>query len=63
MQESPEKNIKLTISYDGTEFFGWQTQPGKRTIQETIEKAIEKITGHEAKLMGSGRTDSGFHAL
>ncbi|MEY4190458.1 MAG: tRNA pseudouridine(38-40) synthase TruA [Planctomycetota bacterium] len=63
MQDSPEKNIKLTISYDGTEFFGWQTQPGKRTVQETIEKAIEKITGHEAKLMGSGRTDSGVHAL
>ena len=36
------RNFKLTIRYDGTEFFGWQTQPGRRTVQETIERAIAR---------------------
>ena len=39
------RNIKLTLSYDGTDFFGWQTQPGFRTVQETLELAIHKLTG------------------
>ena len=38
------KNIKLTISYDGTDFNGWQTQPGYRTVQETLERAIAELT-------------------
>ncbi|HVL13727.1 MAG TPA: tRNA pseudouridine(38-40) synthase TruA, partial [Gemmata sp.] len=38
------RNFKLTIRYDGTEFFGWQTQPGRRTVQETVEKAVAEIT-------------------
>ena len=38
------RNLKLTVRYDGTDFFGWQTQPGRRTVQETIEKAIAEIT-------------------
>ena len=41
------RNLKLIISYDGTEFQGWQTQPGFRTVQETIQKHIEKITNQK----------------
>jgi tRNA pseudouridine38-40 synthase len=58
------RNLKLTIRYDGTEFFGWQTQPGRRTVQETIEKAMGEITQEpRVRLNCSGRTDSGVHAV
>lgn len=57
------RNIKLVIEYDGKEFNGWQKQPNRLNIQGTIEKAIKQITGEEVKLMASGRTDSGVHAL
>src|SRR4051812_9184311 len=58
------RNIKLTLSYDGTEFFGWQTQPNFRTVQETLEQAIAKLTGEErVRVNASGRTDTGVHAL
>jgi len=57
------KNIKLTLSYNGANFSGWQNQKSGRTIQETIEKAIKKITGETVKLTGCGRTDSGVHAI
>src|ERR1700722_11279106 len=58
------RNIKLTIRYDGTDFFGWQTQPGKRTVQETLEGAIAEITREErVRVNVSGRTDSGVHAV
>ena len=81
------RNIKLIIEYDGTEFFGWQTQKirtknsirntpyaipatkalagrrNTRTIQETIESALRNILQEKVKLIGSGRTDSGVHAL
>jgi tRNA pseudouridine38-40 synthase len=58
------RNIKLTVSYDGTDFNGWQTQPGYRTVQETIEKAIAELTGEpRIRLNASGRTDSGVHAV
>jgi tRNA pseudouridine38-40 synthase len=58
------RNIKLTLSYDGTDFSGWQTQPGFRTIQETLEAAIAQLTG-EARIRAnaSGRTDAGVHAV
>lgn len=56
------KNIKLVIEYDGTNYNGWQKQKNGVTIQQTIEKAIEKLTGEEVKLEGSSRTDSGVHA-
>ena len=42
-----ERNLKLTIRYDGTEFFGWQRQPERRTVQETIERAIAAVTREE----------------
>jgi tRNA pseudouridine38-40 synthase len=58
------RNIALTISYDGTEFNGWQTQPGYRTVQETLEGAVAALTGEpRIKLNASGRTDAGVHAV
>lgn len=57
------RNLKLTLAYDGTDFNGWQTQPGFRTVQECLEKAIEAITGKKSFANASGRTDSGVHAV
>jgi tRNA pseudouridine38-40 synthase len=54
---------KLTIAYRGTEFSGWQRQTAKRTVQGCIEDALEKIWGVKISLQGSGRTDTGVHAL
>jgi len=58
------KNYKLTISYDGTMFSGWQNQPKERTVQNDIENVLKKIFKNKTIcLIGSGRTDSGVHAL
>jgi tRNA pseudouridine38-40 synthase len=58
------RNLKLTLSYDGTNFHGWQTQPGVRTVQETLEHALAELTGEErVRLNASGRTDAGVHAV
>jgi tRNA pseudouridine38-40 synthase len=57
------RNIKLTLSYDGTDFFGWQTQPGYRTVQEILEAAIAALTGERVHANASGRTDTGVHAV
>jgi tRNA pseudouridine38-40 synthase len=57
------RNIKLTIAYDGADFHGWQRQDGDRTVQGVIEEALEKIHGQLVSLTGSGRTDSGVHAV
>jgi tRNA pseudouridine38-40 synthase len=57
------RNIRLVIAYEGTNYYGWQTQLDKVTIQETIEKAINVITKEKPSLIGSGRTDRGVHAL
>jgi tRNA pseudouridine38-40 synthase len=57
------RNIKLTLSYDGTDFSGWQVQPGFRTVQETLETAIHALTGERVRANTSGRTDTGVHAL
>jgi len=56
------RNIKLTIAYDGTRYSGWQFQKNGLSIQETIQKAIKKVTGETVNITGSGRTDSGVHA-
>ncbi|MBA4016222.1 MAG: tRNA pseudouridine(38-40) synthase TruA [Pirellula sp.] len=57
------RTIKLTLAYDGTAYAGWQRQPGKPTLQDAIEQAIKRITGESIIIAGSGRTDSGVHAL
>jgi tRNA pseudouridine38-40 synthase len=56
------RNIKLTISYDGTNYKGWQVQPNGCTIQEEIEKAVKKVFGKKHCVHGAGRTDAGVHA-
>ncbi len=56
------RQIRLTIAYDGTDFAGWQIQPGLPTIQDEVESALEKILARRPQVMGSGRTDSGVHA-
>jgi tRNA pseudouridine38-40 synthase len=53
---------RLLLEYDGTQFAGWATQPGLRTIQETVEGAIATVLRTEARLTVAGRTDRGVHA-
>ena len=57
------RNIRLQIEYDGSRYLGWQKQARRPTIQEVIEKALGKILQEKVFLIGSGRTDSGVHAL
>lgn len=56
------RTLKLTITYDGTNYAGWQRQKNAPTVQQTMEEAWKKITGEEITITGSGRTDSGVHA-
>lgn len=56
-------NIRLILEYDGSRYHGWQIQPNAVTVQETVTKAIEAITGEKVILHGCGRTDSGVHAI
>lgn len=60
---SPLKNWKLVVAYDGTDFSGWQVQPGEMTIQGEIQAALRRITRESPLPQGSGRTDAGVHAL
>ena len=53
---------KLTIEYDGTEYFGWQRQAEFKSIQDTVECAIKALCGEEVELYAAGRTDTGVHA-
>lgn len=55
--------VRLTLAYDGSEFFGWQTQPGFRTVQAVLEAAIQKVTSESLRVVAAGRTDTGVHAL
>jgi tRNA pseudouridine38-40 synthase len=57
------RNIKLILSYDGTDFHGWQRQNGLRTVQEVLENALYQLTGSRPAATASGRTDAGVHAL
>ena len=57
------QNWKLTLAYDGTEFRGWQVQPGEVTVQGELRAALGRITGESPLPQGSGRTDAGVHAL
>jgi tRNA pseudouridine38-40 synthase len=62
MNSTPERNIRLLIAYDGTDFSGWQRQEKSRTVQAELEKALEKLHKKKVILTGSGRTDAGVHA-
>ncbi len=57
------RNLKLILSYDGSDFAGWQVQPDAATVQGTLASAIGRITGEKVLPQGSGRTDAGVHAL
>ena len=56
------RTIYLRVAYDGTEFHGWQTQPGVRTVQSVLKHALQRVARHPVELIGSGRTDTGVHA-
>jgi tRNA pseudouridine38-40 synthase len=56
------RNIRLLLEYDGTRYHGWQRQADTATIQQTLEEALERLTGEKVVLIGSGRTDAGVHA-
>ncbi len=56
------RNLKLTLAYDGTDFHGWQVEPGLPTIQGELERVLGEIEGRRGWVHGSGRTDAGVHA-
>ena len=56
------RRFKCTIQYDGTDYSGYQVQPNGLTIQEVLEKTLERIHKHPVKVIGSGRTDARVHA-
>jgi len=62
LAHSQSRRIRLDIAYDGTDFSGWATQVGERTVCQTLEDTIKKVSGQTIELYGSSRTDSGTHA-
>lgn len=61
--ERPLRRIMLTVSYDGTNYCGWQVQPNGTSVQAVLQAAIEDLVGEKINLTGASRTDSGVHAL
>lgn len=57
------RNVRIQVAYDGSAFHGWQRQDGFATVQESLEDALASLTGERHSLHGSGRTDTGVHAL
>ncbi|MBD3370817.1 tRNA pseudouridine(38-40) synthase TruA [Candidatus Fermentibacteria bacterium] len=60
---SEKLRLRMKVSYDGTDFYGWQVQAEGRTVQGEIESAMARLLGRRPRLHGSGRTDRGVHAL
>jgi tRNA pseudouridine38-40 synthase len=60
---NPQRRLRLTIAYDGTPWQGWQGQPNGQGVQNQIETALATVTKVPVSLQGSGRTDTGVHAL
>jgi len=60
---SSRRNIRLLLEYDGTRYHGWQRQRDQISIQQVLEESLQRLTGEEVRLIGSGRTDAGVHAL
>lgn len=56
------QNYKLVLSFDGTDFHGWQRQPNRRTVQGVVEDSLAKIAQKKIHVIGAGRTDAGVHA-
>jgi len=56
------RNIRLLVSYDGTEFSGWQLQSNTRSVQGVLEDAVSSLVDEPVRIIGAGRTDSGVHA-
>ncbi len=57
-----ERNIRLVLAYDGTDFEGWQVQSRGRTVQGVLEEGLARMHGHAVRVLAAGRTDSGVHA-
>ena len=57
------RRIMLTVAYDGTDFHGWQVQPGVRTVEGELNTCLSELLGAEVQVIGASRTDAGVHAL
>ena len=62
MEANGTRRICLTVAYDGTAYCGWQIQPDRPSVQQTLEEVLQGVIGHPVKIHGSGRTDRGVHA-
>ena len=61
-KSTANRNVRLVVEYEGTDFFGWQSQKDQRTVQDVLIAAVERVIGERPTLIGSSRTDAGVHA-